>query len=241
MAAGGGLPHPVFIFEELLKLVGLSRVDEYGHVVGLVPIHVLYSWVAILMLISLGWLATRKISLVPKGTQNVFEVIIGGIEDFVVQNMGEAGRKVFPVLATLFLYILVCNLYGLIPGLEAPTANVNTNLPMALFVFLYYHYWGFKLHGTHYVKHFMGPVWWLAPLMLIIEVIGHFARIISLTLRLFGNIKGEEIVLLLLFILAPVISTIPITLLFILMKSMQAFIFFMLSLMYLQGAFEEAH
>jgi F-type H+-transporting ATPase subunit a len=239
MAAG--LPHPVFVFEELVKLVGLTRVNEFGHEVSLIPIHVLYAWVAMLLLIGLGWLATRKISLVPKGAQNVFEVVIGGIEDFIVQSMGEPGRKVFPVLAALFLFILVNNLFGLIPGMDAPTANVNTTLSMALFIFIYYQYWGFKLHGLHYIKHFMGPVWWLAPLMLIIEVIGHFARILSLTLRLFGNIKGEEIVLLLLFILAPIVSTVPITLLFLLMKSMQAFIFFMLSLMYLQGAFEEAH
>jgi F-type H+-transporting ATPase subunit a len=232
--------HPVFLVEELVKLVGLTKI-EHGHVVSLIPIHVLYAWVAMLLLIVLGWLATRKISLVPKGAQNFFEVLIGGIEDFVVQNMGEAGRKVFPVLAALFLFILVGNLFGLVPGMDAPTANVNTNLAMAVFVFLYYQFWGFKLHGVHYIKHFMGPVWWLAPLMLIIEIIGHFARILSLTLRLFGNIKGEEIVLALLFILAPIVSTIPITLLFLLMKSMQAFIFFMLSLMYLKGAFEEAH
>jgi F-type H+-transporting ATPase subunit a len=233
--------HPVFLVEELVKLVGLTKEIEHGHVVSLIPIHVLYAWVAMLLLIVLGWLATRKISLVPKGAQNFFEVLIGGIEDFVVQNMGEAGRKVFPVLAALFLFILVGNLFGLVPGMDAPTANVNTNLAMAVFVFLYYQFWGFKLHGVHYIKHFMGPVWWLAPLMLIIEIIGHFARILSLTLRLFGNIKGEEIVLALLFILAPIVSTIPITLLFLLMKSMQAFIFFMLSLMYLKGAFEEAH
>ncbi|MFW6323675.1 MAG: F0F1 ATP synthase subunit A [Desulfovibrionales bacterium] len=232
--------HPIFFAEELAKLIGLTKVEN-GHVVSLIPIHVLYAWIAMALLIFLGWLATRKISLVPKGTQNFFEVLIGGMEDFVVENMGEGGRKVFPVLATLFIFILVCNLFGLIPGMDAPTANVNTNAAMAVFIFIYYQFWGFKLHGPKYIKHFMGPVWWLAPLILIIEVIGHFARMLSLTLRLFGNIKGEEIVLALLFILAPIVSTVPITLLFLLMKTMQAFIFFMLSLMYLQGAFEEAH
>ncbi|MFP4071416.1 MAG: F0F1 ATP synthase subunit A [Desulfovibrionales bacterium] len=232
--------HPIFFAEEIMKAIGLTKTVN-GYEVSLIPIHVLYAWVVMALLIFLGWLATRKISLVPSGVQNFFEVVIGGMEDFVVQNMGEGGRKVFPVLATLFIFILVCNLFGLIPGLDAPTANVNTNLAMAVFIFVYYQYWGFKLHGVKYIKHFMGPVWWLAPLILIIEVIGHFARMLSLTLRLFGNIKGEEIVLALLFLLAPVISTIPITLLFLLMKTMQAFIFFMLSLMYLQGAFEEAH
>jgi F-type H+-transporting ATPase subunit a len=112
---------------------------------------------------------------------------------------------------------------------------------MAIFVFLYYNFWGFKLHGIKYIKHFMGPYWWLAPIMFPIEVISHLARPLSLTLRLFGNIMGEDIVLALLFILAPVVSTLPIYFLFFLADTIQAFVFFMLSMLYLQGAFEEAH
>lgn len=235
MAAEG--MHPILFMEELMKVVGL--VGEHGY--SIIPKHILYAWVVMLILIVVGWLATRRLSLIPKGAQNVLESAIGGIEDFVVVNMGEAGRKVFPVLGTLFIFILVCNLIGLIPGCDAPTANINTNAAMAVFVFLYYNYWGFRLHGLGYIKHFTGPFWWLAPLMLPIEVISHFARPLSLTLRLFGNIRGEEIVIALLFILAPIVSTIPIYLLFTLMKTMQAFIFFMLSMMYLKGAFEEAH
>jgi F-type H+-transporting ATPase subunit a len=223
----------VLILKEGLDAVGIHFPKEY--------IHIVYSWVIIAALIFLGWLATRKLTLVPGKSQNVWEALIGGMEDFVVQNMGEAGRKVFPVLFTLFIYILFMNLTGLIPGADAPTANINTNVGMALFVFLYYNYWGFKLHGLHYIKHFTGPFWWLAPLMLPIELISHLARPLSLTLRLFGNIRGEEIVIALMFFLAPVLGSLPIFMLFVLMKSMQAFIFFMLSLMYLKGAFEEAH
>jgi F-type H+-transporting ATPase subunit a len=155
--------------------------------------------------------------------------------------MGENGRKVFPVLATLFIYILFSNYTGLIPGADAPTANINTTLPMAVFVFVYYQYWGFKIHGMKYIKHFMGPVPWLAPLIFPIEVIGHFARMLSLSLRLFGNIRGEDLVLVLLFMLAPVVSTVPIYFLFMLLKVIQALVFFMLSMLYLKAAFEEAH
>ncbi|MDD2965831.1 MAG: F0F1 ATP synthase subunit A, partial [Bacteroidales bacterium] len=93
----------------------------------------------------------------------------------------------------------------------------------------------------HYIHHFMGPVTWMAPLMFPIEVIGHFARMLSLSLRLFGNIRGEDIVLALLFMLAPVVSTIPMYFLFLLADVIQAFVFFMLSMLYLKGAFEEAH
>lgn len=193
------------------------------------------------VLITLAMMATKKISIVPKGLQNFFEFLIGSLEDFVVANMGEDGRKVFPVLATLFIYILTCNAGGLVPGMDSPTANINTTASMAVFIFVYYQYWGFKLHGAHYIHHFMGPVGWMAPLMFPIEVIGHFARMLSLSLRLFGNIRGEDIVLALLFMLAPVVSTIPMYFLFLLADVIQAFVFFMLSMLYLKGAFEEAH
>ncbi|MDY0275318.1 MAG: F0F1 ATP synthase subunit A [Desulfomicrobium sp.] len=229
--------HPIFLVEEALKAIGLTTAD--GHC--LIPGNVLHSWVVMAVLIFLAVKATKNITLVPKGLQNFFETLIEGLENFVVANMGEDGRKVFPVLATLFIYILFSNYEGLIPGLDAPTANINTTLSMAVFAFVYYQYWGFKLHGISYFKHFAGPVAWLAPLIFVIEVIGHFARMLSLSLRLFGNIKGEEIVLVLLFILAPIVSTVPIYFLFMMLKVVQAFVFFMLTMLYLKGAFEEAH
>lgn len=229
--------HPIFLVEEAVKAIGL--VDAHGH--SLIPAHVLHSWVVMVVLIVLAVLATKKLSLVPKGLQNFFELLIESLENFVVANMGEDGRKVFPVLATLFIYILFSNYEGLIPGADAPTANINTTLSMAVFIFVYYQYWGFKIHGVKYFHHFMGPVPWLAPLIFPIEVIGHFARMLSLSLRLFGNIRGEDIVLALLFMLAPIVSTVPIYFLFMLLKVIQALVFFMLSMLYLKGAFEEAH
>ena len=105
----------------------------------------------------------------------------------------------FPILANIFIFIWFMNLTGLVPGFDAPTANINTNAAMAVIVFLYYNYWGVRAHGLGYIKHFMGPIPALSPLMLILEIISHCARPLSLTLRLFGNIRGEEIVLVLLF------------------------------------------
>ncbi|MFN2268206.1 MAG: F0F1 ATP synthase subunit A, partial [Desulfonatronovibrio sp.] len=147
--------HQILILEKFTMLLGLG--DGYGH--SIIPSHVLYSWAVIILLVVLAWLATRKLTLVPRGTQNVFEFLIKSAEDFVVANMGESGRKVFPVLFTLFIYIWFCNIIGLFPSSDAPTANINTNAGMALFVFFYYNYLGIKLHGASYIKHFTGPYW----------------------------------------------------------------------------------
>lgn len=222
--------HPPILLEEAAGVFGLH-----------LPAHVLHTWLAMGILFTVAYFATRKLTMVPGVVQNVVEVVIGGLEDFVVTNVGEPGRKVFHVLCTIFLVIVVSNLIGLVPGCDAPTANVNTNAAMAVFVFVYYNYWGLREHGAGYIKHFMGPIWWLAPLMLPIEFVSHLARPLSLTLRLFGNIRGEEIVLLLLFSMAPIVSTFPMYFLFGLGKVIQAFVFFMLTMIYLKGSLEHAH
>ncbi len=217
--------------KELAQLVGL----------GMIPHHVLYSWFFIILLVLVGWMATRRMTLIPRGAQNFFEWLIKAIEDFVVTNMGEAGRKVFPVLFTLLIYIWVLNISGLVPSIDAATANINTTACMALFVFVYYNYWGIRIHGAKYIKKFMGPYWWFAPVMFPIELVSHLARPLSLALRLFGNIRAEEITIAVMFILAPILGSLPIFVLFLLLKTMQAFVFFMLTMMYLKEAFEEAH
>ena len=203
--------------------------------------HVFYTWCAMGILFFAGYLLRGKMKLVPTGLQNFFEVVIGGLEEFTVSTIGEKGRKVYPILCACFLFIVAQNLLGLIPGCDAPTANVNTNAAMALFVFCYYNYLGLRNWGPGYIKHFMGPMLPLAPLMLPIELVSHISRPLSLTLRLFGNIRGEEIVLVLFFIMAPIFGTLPIYFLFLLAKLLQAFIFYMLTMIYLQGAMEHAH
>ncbi len=226
----GGLPHPLIYFNELNHALGLN-----------VPIHVWYTWAVMAILFTMAFAVRGKLAMIPGGLQNFFEVVIGGLEDFVVANIGEKGRTVFPIMAVIFIFILFMNLTGLVPGCDAPTANVNTNAAMAICVFLYYNYIGIKKWGFGYIKHFMGPVAFLAPLMLVLEIVSHLAWPLSLTLRLFGNIRGEEIVLILLFMLAPVLGTLPMYFLFILAKVIQAFIFFMLTMIYLKGSLEHAH
>jgi len=142
----------------------------------------------------------------------------------------------------VFIYIFVCNLIGLVPGFYPPTASINTTLSCALVVVVFTHVIGIKYHGVKYVKHFMGPVWWMSPLIFVIEVIGHVARILSLTFRLFGNMAGHELVLAILFLLAGAfLAPLPIMALGIFVSFVQAFVFFLLSIIYFSGAMEHAH
>ncbi len=203
--------------------------------------HVFYTWIGMAALFLFAWLVRRNVTMIPGKAQNFAEVLVGGLENSIVDTLGEEGRRFVPVLVGLFIYILGMNLMGLIPCFDAPTANINTNVGMAVFVFLYYQYVGISRWHGHYIHHFLGPQKALIPLMLPIELVSHFTRPVSLTLRLFGNIRGEETVLILFFVMAPFVSTIPVYALFLLAKCLQAFIFFMLAMYYLKGALEPAH
>jgi F-type H+-transporting ATPase subunit a len=207
-----------------------------------VPEHVTYSWLAMAILIGLSLVArfTLKKSA-PTGVQNLFEVIVGGLENFVEEIMGPEGKHYLTLIGSLFLFILVCNLQGLFPGFDSPTANINTTLALALVSFTATHYIGVKRHGISYVKHFMGPMWGLAPLMLPIELISHFARVMSLTFRLFGNMVAKHKLLLVLALLAPYIAPVPILGLGLLVAFVQAGVFTLLTMLYLSGSIEEAH
>jgi F-type H+-transporting ATPase subunit a len=207
-----------------------------------VPEHVVYSWVAMAVLIGLSLAARFSLKkTAPTGVQNVLETIVSGLENFVVDIMGPEGRHYLSLIGSLFLFILVCNLQGLIPGFDSPTANINTTLALALVTFTATHYIGIKRHGFAYVKHFMGPMWALAPLMLPIELISHLARVMSLTFRLFGNMVAKHKLLLVLALLAPYIAPVPILGLGLLVAFVQALVFTLLTMLYLSGSVEEAH
>jgi F-type H+-transporting ATPase subunit a len=195
-----------------------------------------------LLLIAGGFLMTRKIKMVPGKGQNLAELIVGGLEDFTVGITGPEGKAFFPYIATIFLYILFSNMIGLVPGFFSPTADFNTTLSMAICTFILTHAIGIKYHGIKYVKHFLGPIPLLAPFMLIIELIGHVARVMSLSIRLLGNIAGKETVLGILFVLAGLyLAPLPILCLGVLVSLIQALVFALLSIVYFAGAMEEAH
>ena len=202
---------------------------------------VTYTWFYMLVLIIISFLVSRSLKLVPGRLQNFLEVVIGGLKNLLVDTMGKDGMRFFPLMATIALFILMCNLGGIIPGFYSPTANLNTNLSMALVVFLLTHIVGVKIHGAKYIKQFMGPVWWMAPLMIPVELIGHLARPLSLTMRLFGNIFGEDLVLIVLLFLVPFLMPIPMLVLMLFTSLLQAFVFTLLAMMYISGAMEEAH
>jgi F-type H+-transporting ATPase subunit a len=229
------MEHPYLFIVKFFELIG------FGHCAHAYP-WVIYSWFAMILLIVFAFLAVRKIDIIPSGAQNVFEILISGLEEFMVDITGEEGRAFFPLIATVFLYIATCNLLGLIPGFFPPTASINTTLACALTVVVFTHVIGIKFHGAKYIKHFLGPVWWLAPLIFVIELIGHIARILSLSIRLFGNITGHELVLGVLFFLAGAFfAPLPIMALGLFVAILQAFVFFLLSIIYFSGAMEEAH
>jgi len=229
------MEHPIFFIDAILSAMGF-------HDFALHYSHVTYTWLTMLILILSALFMARKVKLVPEGGQNFFEVLISGLENFMVEITGPEGRFFFPFIATVFLFVLVSNMIGLIPGFFSPTANLNTTLALALCTFIYTHVIGIKFHGVKYIKHFCGPVWWLIPLMLPIELIGHLARIMSLSVRLFGNIFGKEMVLAILFALAGLyLAPLPIMFLGILVCFIQALVFMLLATMYFVGAMEHAH
>jgi F-type H+-transporting ATPase subunit a len=227
--------HPILFLQFFRGLLAPLHISEAG------ADAIAYTWLIIALLAILSVMATKALKAVPGGLQNFMEVIIGGIENMIVETMGEHGRPFFPLVATLAIFILVSNLIGLIPGFFPPTANINTTAACAVVVFVMTHVVGIKEHGAGYVKHFMGPIIWLAPMMFFIEVIGHLSRVVSLTLRLFGNMNGHELVLMIFFGLAPFLVPLPMMMMGVLVSFIQAFVFMLLAMIYIQGSLEHAH
>ena len=187
--------------------------------------------------------ATRKLQLVPTGAQNVMETFVGGIITMGADTMGEKNSRVYmPLIASLAIVIFVSNMMGVIPGFEAPTSNINFTLSLALIVFVYYNYVGIKKNGfVAYFKHFMGPMPILAPLMFPIEIISHISRIISLSFRLFGSIRGDDMFLMVLLMLVPWLLPLPGFFLLTAFGFLQAFIFSILTYVYIAGSIMMEH
>jgi F-type H+-transporting ATPase subunit a len=183
-------------------------------------------------------MAMSNLQLVPRGAQNVMEAYVGGVLKMGTDVMGkENASRFLPLVATIGLFVGIANLIGVLPGFEAPTAFLEMPLTLALTVFVYYNYVGIREQGViKYFKHFLGPVWWLYWLMFPIEIVSHFSRLVSLSFRLFGNVKGDDMFLMVILMLAPwLLPMIPFALLTF-MAFLQAFIFMMLTYVYLGGA-----
>jgi F-type H+-transporting ATPase subunit a len=178
-----------------------------------------------------------------KGVIELVLEFVVGVADMVIGE--EEGRKFVPMFSAIFLFVWMNNLVGLIPGMTPATDNINTTLALGIFIFLMYNYYGFKEHGIAYLKQFLGPLLLLAPLMVVIEIIGHMVRPLTLGLRLYGNIMADHTVLSVFLGMFEKLWFIPVPAIFygmgIFVASMQAFVFTMLSMIYVSMAISHDH
>lgn len=170
--------------------------------------------------------------------RNLLELIVMFVYSIGKDIIGDEMKNYMPLIATVFIYILFMNLLGLVPGFLPPTDKMTITVGCALVIFFATHYYGVKANGMKYFKHFIGPVWPLAPLMIPIEIISHLARPMSLSLRLFGNITGDHLVVGIFLGLIPILVPSIFYGLGLFVSFMQAFIFTVLSMIYIAGAIE---
>ena len=177
----------------------------------------------------------------PGTVQHLAEVTHEFVSSQGEQIIGHGYERFTGYLTTLGLFILLCNLVGLVPGLESPTANVVVPIGFAIVTFFFYQYHGIRANGASYIKQFLGPVWWLAPLLFPIEIISHLARVLSLSVRLYANMFAGDLVTLAFFSLIPV--GIPLVFLFLhlFVSAVQAYVFFLLAAIYLSLAVAHDH
>jgi F-type H+-transporting ATPase subunit a len=202
-------------------------------------------------LVVIGWavlclVMRRRLSVEHPGRfQILLEDGIRAVESLLHDYVGHKGPRYLALVTTMFVFTLTANLLGLVPGLKSPTSNINVTLGCALTVAVYYHIQGVKEQGLGaYLKHFAAPPGaplFIAPIMLPIEIISHISRVLSLSLRLFGNIFGEDLVILILFSIVPFLVPLPMMFLGIITASLQAFIFGLLTTIYIGGAVATEH
>ena len=218
---------------------------EFLHIAGIeFPSELITMWILMAVLVILSIVGTRNMQRIPKGLQNILEYGVSALENFFADLMGvKRARKYLPFLMTFFLFILISNYSGLLPmaghlpGLKPPTSNVNVTGTLAVIVALSLFYFGIKGKGMGYFKHFISPV----PVLLPINILETFTRPLSLALRLFGNIYGEEMVVAVLLGLMPILLPLPIQVLGVLFGAVQAFVFTLLAAIYIEEATAHEH
>ena len=247
------LEHPLWIVDAanrifgpavnaMLGLFGMQAADP-AHPI---PNYLVIAYLIVFGLIALALVLRSRLSVENPGKlQIVFEDLVGGLSGMLRDIIGPKGPNYLPLVGTIGAFILVSNLIGLVPGFMAPTSSINVTLGCALTVWIYYHIQGVREQGIgSYLKHFAAPPGaplFIAPIMLPIEIISHLSRVLSLSLRLFGNVFGEELVILILFSIVPFIAPLPVMFLGIITMPLQAFIFVMLTMIYLGGAVASEH
>jgi len=220
--------------------LGLSALgDIMAHVqphevfhLGPVPIYstVVNTWIMMALLLSGVFLATRKLNHIPRGVQHILEMVLEFFYSLLEEAMGKEGRRYLPLVATLFIFILSLNLAWLIPGMKPPTMDLSTTAGFAITTIILVQLIGIRKRGlVGYIRHFFQPVPFLFPLNVIEELV----KPVSLSLRLFGNMFGEEMVVVILFLMIPFLLPTPVMFLGILMGFIQAFVFSLLTITYI--------
>jgi F-type H+-transporting ATPase subunit a len=245
-----GLEHSLWIVDAfnrvfgrpIAALLGLAGI-EVPDPLHAVPDYLVMVLLVALLLIGLLSLASRRLRLVPGTRQSVAEMIVQAFAGLIVETVGPEGRKYLPVIGTVGLFIFGCNIIGLVPGFMSPTSKLNVTLGCALVVVFYYHAQGVKSQGLKYFKHFLGPIPALAPLMVPIEVISHFSRPVSLSMRLFCNIFAEELLIVIMASIIPFLLPLPFMAVAVFTSIIQSYVFVLLSCIYIAGAVahEEEH
>ena len=246
------LEHPLWIVDLVNTILG-PPVRAIGEAMGyhftahqVIPNYLVMIMLIVAGLTVLSLIVRSRLSVENPGKlQIVLEDGVSAVRGLLEEWIGPKGPQFLPLIATLGTFILVGNYMGLVPGLMAPTSSINVTLGCALTTWVFYHYQGVRAQGiVAYVKHFAMPPGspaFIAPLMFIIEIISHLSRVMSLSLRLFGNIFGEELVILILFTIIPFFIPLPMMFLGLVTGGLQAFIFMLLSIIYLQGAVAVEH
>ncbi len=223
----------------LLAALGIRPENPESPIPNYIAMEVLVALVIVALFL---FLRTRLSMERPGGIQHVFEVFYGFIRGQAEEIVGHEGHRFVPMVMTLGVFILLSNLIGLVPSLESPTQHIEVTLGCAMVAFLYYHYSGARHQGLlKYLKHFAGPVVFLAPIMIPIEIVSHFARPLSLSVRLFANMFAGELITGIFFGLVPLGLPMIFMGLHTFVAFLQAYIFMLLTLVYLAGAVEEAH
>ena len=230
------------LVNSLLGLLGFQAENPSAPI----PNYIVMVYLIVFTVAILAFVVKSRLSIENPGKlQIIFEDVVGGLVGMLDVMVGPTGRSYLTLVGTIGIFILFGNLMGLVPGLMAPTSSINVTLGCAVTVWVYYHFQGIRTQGiVSYLKHFAVPPgahWSLAIVWLPIEIISHFSRVLSLSLRLFGNIFGEELVILILFSIVPFLVPLPMMFLGIITATLQAFIFVMLTMIYLGGAVEAEH
>lgn len=203
-----------------------------------IPDHVIMALLVFLISCIIFPLASRRLSKDNPGTlQHLLELTVKGLKDLLRDIIGPHGDEYLYIIGGFAVFIFISNMFGLFYFLAPPTSNPNTTFALSITAFLYFNFQGIRKQGlVHYVKHFMGPIWWLAPLMFPIEIISNFARVLSLGMRLFGNIFGEHTATSIFMGLVPLVVPWPMMALGIFGAFLQTFVFIMLTMVYISGA-----